>query len=192
MLFAIVFAETGFVLTPFLPGDSLLFAAGAFSTPGSPLSFPFVLGIFLVAAILGDAVNYAIGSYLGQKALSSNLIKAEYITKTQAFYTKYGGKTIVLARFVPIVRTFAPFVAGVAKMSYRKFAAFNIGGAVLWTTLFTGAGYFFGNLPFVKENFTLVILAIVLTSVLPVVIELANERRKSSRLPPGTTGIGNA
>ncbi|KAK9789969.1 hypothetical protein WJX73_009595 [Symbiochloris irregularis] len=178
ILFAIVFAETGFVLTPFLPGDSLLFAAGAFATPGSPLRFPIVLATFIAAAILGDAVNYAIGSFVGEKAMSSQLIKKEYIDKTQKFYVKYGGKTLVLARFVPIVRTFAPFIAGVARMSYAKFAAFNVGGALLWTILFTGAGYYFGNLPFVKHNFTLVILAIVLVSVVPVLLELYNERNR--------------
>lgn len=180
ILFAIVFAETGLVLTPFLPGDSLLFAAGAFASLGL-LRLPLLMAVFIVAAVLGDAVNYAVGNYLGSKALQSNLINKEYIDKTEAFFSKYGGKTVVLARFVPIVRTFAPFVAGVGSMAYREFAAYNVGGALLWTVLFCGAGYLFGNLPVVQHNFTLVVLAIVLVSVVPVVLEVVAARRGAAQ-----------
>ncbi|KAK9813226.1 hypothetical protein WJX72_011017 [[Myrmecia] bisecta] len=177
ILFAIVFCETGLVLTPFLPGDSLLFAAGAFAALGS-LNFGLLLVTFITAAIIGDAVNYAVGNFLGAKAIESNLIKKAYIDKTEEFYSKYGGKTVVLARFVPIVRTFAPFVAGVGNMSYSQFALYNVGGAVLWSVLFTGAGFFFGNLPFVQHNFTLVVLAIVAVSVLPIAWEIWAAKRK--------------
>ncbi|CAL8465294.1 g4829 [Coccomyxa elongata] len=180
ILWAIVFAETGLVLTPFLPGDSLLFAAGAFAALGS-LHLGAVCAVFISAAIIGDAVNYAIGNYLGSKALESNIIKKEYITKTEEFYRKYGGKTVVLARFVPIIRTFAPFVAGVGSMPYSEFGAYNVGGALLWTALFVGAGYFFGNLPFVQHNFTLVVLAIVAVSVLPIVFEVISAQREAKK-----------
>uniref|UniRef100_A0A7S0ED98 VTT domain-containing protein n=1 Tax=Hanusia phi TaxID=3032 RepID=A0A7S0ED98_9CRYP len=159
ILWSIVFAETGLVVTPFLPGDSLLFACGALCAIGSLKLLPVVL-TFLTAAIIGDAVNYAIGSVIGLKAFESDswFLKKKNLEKTQKFYEKYGGKTIVLARFVPIVRTFAPFVAGVGTMKYSSFAFYNVIGAVAWTTLFVGAGFFFGNLPAVKHNFTLVVL----------------------------------
>lgn len=168
ILFAVIFAETGLVVTPFLPGDSLLFAAGALasSTGLDPWLLFAVLG---VAAILGDAVNYSVGHAIGKRALSGNIpfVKKEYLDKTHAFYEKYGNKTIVIARFVPIVRTFAPFVAGVGRMSYRHFATYNIVGAIFWVGSLIGAGYFFGEIPLVKKNFELVIIAIIILSILP-------------------------
>ena len=173
ILFLIVFAETGFVLTPFLPGDSLLFAAGAIAALG-PLD-PWFLGFLLIAAaIIGDTVNYLVGKWVGPKAFSGEVkwLRKDYMDRTHAFFEKHGGKTIILARFVPIVRTFAPFVAGVGTMSYRRFLAYNVIGAVLWVSLFVGAGYFFGNLPQVKKNFSLVILCIIVLSVLPIAIEI--------------------
>ena len=171
LLFGIVFCETGLVLTPFLPGDSLLFVAGALAGLGK-LNMALVCTIFIVAAIVGDAVNYAVGAWLGQKAVNANIISKSNIDKTEQFFKAYGGKTIVLARFVPIVRTFAPFVAGMSQMNYQRFATFNVGGALLWTCLFCGTGYFFGNLPFVEKNFSLVVLAIVAISVLPILYEM--------------------
>ncbi|GLC35186.1 hypothetical protein PLESTB_000563800 [Pleodorina starrii] len=180
LLFAIVFAETGLVLTPFLPGDSLLFAAGAFAGMGQ-LDVGLLCAIFIVAAIIGDAVNYAVGAKIGQAAVSRGVVSREHIAKTEKFYAKYGGKTVVLARFVPIVRTFAPFVAGIGSMPYGKFAWYNVGGALLWTFLFVGAGFFFGNLPFVRKNFTLVVLAIVAVSVVPVIYELWGARREAQQ-----------
>lgn len=176
-LFAIVFAETGLVVTPFLPGDSLLFATGALAALGKMDVFA-LLGVYTVAAILGDAVNYAIGSYFGSAALKSNLIKPQHIAKTEAFYQKYGGKTVVLARFVPIVRTFAPFVAGVGSMSYAQFALYNVVGAVLWTGICVGAGYVFGNVPAVHDNFSLVVLGVVIVSLLPIAYEVWAAKRE--------------
>lgn len=178
LLFGIVFCETGLVLTPFLPGDSLLFAAGAFAGIGK-LNILFTSGTFIVAAILGDAVNYAMGSFLGQKALDAKLVPESYIQKTETFFERHGGKTIVIARFVPIIRTFAPFVAGISHMQYPKFAAFNIGGAFLWTFLLCGAGFFFGNLPFVEKNFSLVVLAVILISILPIFYEVYISKKES-------------
>src|SRR5690606_2024796 len=162
ILFLIVFCETGLVVTPFLPGDSLLFAAGAFAALGSFELVPLML-LLIVAAIAGDTVNYWIGARIGPRAFSGNVrfLKQEYLVRTTEFYERHGGKTIVLARFIPIVRTFAPFVAGVGRMHYGRFLAYNVIGAVVWVTLFTLAGYFFGNIPAVKENFTLVILVII-------------------------------
>lgn len=179
ILFAIVFCETGLVLTPFLPGDSLLFAAGAFAGL-KKLNIYYVLATFISSAILGDAVNYSIGAWLGEKAIDSGVVSKKAITKTEKFYDKYGGKTIVLARFVPIVRTFAPFVAGISKMAYQKFATYNVFGAIVWTLLFTGVGFFFGNLPFVEKNFSLVVLAIVAVSVLPVIFEVIAARKEEA------------
>lgn len=179
ILFAIVFAETGLVVTPFLPGDSLLFATGALAALGK-LSLPLLLGCYVVAATLGDAVNYAIGSYLGTAAFKSRLLKREHVAKTEQFYEKYGGKTVVLARFVPIVRTFAPFVAGVGSMPYGQFALYNVAGAVLWTVICVGAGYAFGNVPAVHENFSLVVLGIVLVSLLPIAWEMWSARREAT------------
>jgi membrane-associated protein len=184
ILFLIIFMETGFVVTPFLPGDSLLFAAGTFASPalGSGLNI-FVLWVLLVAAaILGDTINYWIGHFIGPRAFSGNIrfLKVEYLARTHQFYEKHGGKTIILARFVPIVRTFAPFIAGIGAMSYGRFFTYTVVGAVLWVSLFLWGGYFFGTLPFVQENFTLVVLAIILISVLPAVYEVLKERFRSS------------
>jgi membrane-associated protein len=179
ILFLIVFCETGLVVTPFLPGDSLLFAAGAFAALGSFEVVPLML-LLIVAAIAGDTVNYWIGARIGPRAFSGNVrfLKQEYLVRTTAFYEKHGGKTIVLARFIPIVRTFAPFVAGVGRMNYARFLAYNVVGAVIWVTLFTLAGFYFGNIPAVKDNFTLVILAIIGISVLPIAIEMLKSRRR--------------
>jgi len=179
ILFLIVFCETGLVVTPFLPGDSLLFAAGAFAALGSFELVPLML-LLIVAAIAGDTVNYWIGARIGPRAFSGNVrfLKQEYLVRTTEFYERHGGKTIVLARFIPIVRTFAPFVAGVGRMHYGRFLAYNVIGAVVWVTLFTLAGYFFGNIPAVKENFTLVILVIIALSVLPIVLEVVKGRRR--------------
>ena len=181
ILFLIVFCETGLVVTPFLPGDSLLFAAGAFAALGSFDILPLIL-MLIVAAIAGDTVNYWIGARIGPRAFSGNVrfLKQEYLVRTTEFYEKHGGKTIVLARFIPIVRTFAPFVAGVGRMNYARFLAYNVVGAVVWVTLFTLAGFFFGNIPAVKENFTLVILAIIGLSVLPIAIEMLKSRRREA------------
>ncbi len=178
LLFLILFLETGLVITPILPGDSLLFAAGAFAARGS-LDLPLLLVLLFVGAVLGDAVNYAVGSTVGPKLMASypKVFKKEYLDKTQQFYERYGSKTIVLARFVPIVRTFAPFLAGVGKMSYWRFATYNIVGAALWVFSCTLAGYFFGNLPIIKDNFTLVVLGIVFVSILPAAFEVMRSRR---------------
>jgi len=179
ILFLIVFAETGFVFTPFLPGDSLLFAAGAFAALGS-LNVHYLFFLLSIAAIIGDTVNYWIGHYIGPKlfAKNSRFLKEEYLDRTHKFFEKYGGKTIIIARFVPIVRTFAPFVAGVGAMTYSKFILFNIVGGVLWCALFVYGGFFFGNLPFIKNNFSVVIIAIILISVLPAFIEFIKHRQK--------------
>ena len=180
ILFGIIFAETGLVFTPFLPGDSLLFAAGAFAALGH-----FNLGLLLLllwlAAFLGDTVNYWIGHFFGQKIIDNPRlpIKQEHIDKTKVFYAKHGGKTIFLARFVPIVRTFAPFVAGIGKMDYRHFIAYNLTGGLTWVAGFTSLGYFFGNLPQVKDNFSLVVLVIIFLSLLPMIIELVKARSVS-------------
>jgi membrane-associated protein len=178
ILFLIVFCETGLVVTPFLPGDSLLFAAGTFAALGA-LDLRLIVLLLTVAAILGDTVNYWVGAYIGPRAFGSNsrLLRREYLDRTHAFYEKHGGKTIILARFVPIIRTFAPFVAGIGAMSYPRFITYNVVGAVLWVGLFVLGGYFFGNIPTVRENFTLVILAIIVISVVPVVIEALKSRR---------------
>jgi membrane-associated protein len=179
ILFLIIFCETGLVITPILPGDSLLFAIGTFAGLGY-LDLYWTLALLSVAAILGDTVNYAVGNYIGPKVFhyeNSRIFKKEYLQKTHAFYEKYGGKTIIIARFVPIVRTFAPFVAGVGAMTYGKFLAYNVAGGLLWVFSITLAGYFFGNIPIVKSNFTAVILAIIFVSVLPGVIEYVRHKR---------------
>jgi membrane-associated protein len=178
ILFLIVFAETGLVVTPFLPGDSLLFAAGTFAALGS-LDLWLLIVLLVAAAILGDTVNYWVGAWIGPRAFSGNMrfLRKDYLDRTHAFYEKHGGKTIILARFVPIIRTFAPFVAGVGAMSYPKFIMYNVVGAILWVGLFVPAGYFFGNIPAVRKNFTLVILAIIALSVLPIAIEAIKARR---------------
>ena len=184
LLFAIVFCETGLVVTPFLPGDSLLFAVGALTAQGL-MAWEIVVPVLLVAAILGDTVNYSIGKWIGPRVFhfqSSRFFKKEYLMKAHAFYEKYGGRAIILARFVPIVRTFAPFVAGVGTMNYAKFIVYNVTGAILWVGLFVGAGYFFGNLPFVRQNIKVVILGIIIVSVLPIVWEFFKgwlEKRRS-------------
>ena len=180
ILFAIVFAETGLVVTPFLPGDSLLFAVGALAAAdSSPINLPFTAVLLIAAAVLGDAVNYAIGARLGPKVFSredSRLLNKKHLIEAQRFYDKYGGKTIILARFVPIVRTFAPFVAGVGKMSYRKFFAYNVVGGAAWVLICLAAGRLFGGHPFVKKNFELVALAIVAISLLPIAVEVLRAR----------------
>jgi len=178
ILFLIVFCETGLVVTPFLPGDSLLFAAGTFAALGA-LDLWLLVLLLIIAAIAGDTVNYWIGAYIGPRAFGGDIrfLRKEYLDRTHAFYEKHGGKTIILARFVPIIRTFAPFVAGVGAMSYPKFIVYNVVGAVLWVGLFVLGGYFFGNISVVRENFTLVILAIISISVLPIVIEALRARR---------------
>jgi membrane-associated protein len=183
ILFLIVFLETGLVVTPILPGDSLLFAAGAFAALGHLRLWPLFF-LLCVAAILGDTVNYAIGARIGPKVFSyskSRFFNPEHLKKTHEFYEKYGGKTIIIARFVPIVRTFAPFVAGVGQMSYRQFIGYNVIGGVLWVSICVFAGYFFGNLPFVKKNFSVVVIVIVLISLLPAVIEYLKHRAEAKR-----------
>lgn len=182
ILFMIIFAETGFVVTPFLPGDSVLFALGAIiARPESNLSLSLFLFILICAAISGDFVNYEIGKYFGIRVFKpdSKIFKPSYLQKTQDFYAKYGTKTIVYARFVPIVRTFAPFVAGIGKMPYGIFGKYNIIGGILWVSLFILAGYFFGQIPFFKQNFSLVVLAIIFISLIPMLIQfLAVKRSK--------------
>lgn len=182
LLFAIVFCETGLVVTPFLPGDSLLFTLGAFCAIGS-LNLWVILISLLVAAILGDTVNYWIGHFFGEKMFNKErrFLKRSHLEKTHAFYEKYGGKTIIIARFVPIVRTFAPFVAGMGSMTYSRFMMYNVVGAFLWIVSLTILGYMFGQHPFVKKNFGLVIIAIIILSILPAVIEIARECLKARR-----------
>ena len=176
ILFAIIFMETGLVVTPFLPGDSLLFAAGALATV-SDLNIFILFLLLTIAAIVGDTVNYWIGHYIGPRAFSGNIrfLKKEYLDRTHAFYEKHGGKTIILARFIPIIRTFAPFVAGIGAMTYPKFITYNVVGGVVWVALFSFGGYFFGRLEFVEKNFSIVVLAIIFISVLPAVFEVWKE-----------------
>lgn len=177
LLFLIIFLETGLVITPFLPGDSLLFAAGTFAALGS-LNVWILWLVCFTAAVLGDTVNYWIGNKIGPRAFDQDIrfLKREYLERTERFYEKHGGKTIILARFVPIVRTFAPFVAGVGSMRYGRFVIYNVVGAFLWTGIFIWLGYFFGNIPFVQRNFELVIVAIILVSVVPMAIEYVRSR----------------
>jgi len=178
MLFAVIFAETGFVITPFLPGDSLLFACGSFAAAGI-LSASKTVFIIFIAAVLGDMVNYHIGEMAGIKLSLKypRIIRKEYIEKTHSFYERYGSKTIVIARFVPIVRTFAPFIAGVGYMGYKKFVFYNVFGAFLWCLIVFGAGYVFGNIPFIKKNFSLVIILIIIISIFPGVLEYIKIRK---------------
>lgn len=182
ILFLIIFCETGLVVTPFLPGDSLLFVAGALSAlPNNDLNIHLLACLLVVAAIIGDALNYTLGRLFGDRLFSnasSRIFRRSYLDKTHAFYQRHGGKTIILARFVPIVRTFAPFVAGMGHMSYRHFALYNITGAIIWVVLFSYAGYWFGDLPLVQNNLKLLIIAIILLSVLPAVTELIRHRGK--------------
>ena len=183
ILFIIIFCETGLVVTPFLPGDSLLFVAGAFAALGS-LNLVWVLVLLSVAAILGDTINYWVGNYIGPRVFqmeNSRIFKKEYLDRTHQFYEKYGPITIVIGRFVPIIRTFAPFLAGVGSMTYGKFLAYNVVGGILWILLFTLGGYFFGNLPIVKKNFTFVIFAIIIISVMPTVIEYFRQRKAAKK-----------
>lgn len=182
ILFAIIFLETGLVVTPFLPGDSLIFAAAAFAAMGM-LNIYALIGILMVAAILGDTVNYEIGRIFGNKLIKiggGRIIKQEHLDKTNSFYEKYGGKTIIIARFVPIVRTLAPFVAGIGKMTYKNFITFNAMGGVLWVVSVSACGYFFGNIPVVKDNFSIVVIAIVLISIMPAVIEILRSKLKKT------------
>lgn len=185
VLFAVVFCETGLVVTPFLPGDSLLFAAGALaSRAGSPINLWVLIPVIFAAAVIGDSVNYEIGKWLGPKVFTrkdSWLLNQNHLHKAHAFYEKYGGKTIILARFIPIIRTFAPFVAGIGKMTYLHFISYNIIGAAAWVLLFVLGGYWFADLPLVQNHFHYVIVAIIVISVLPAVYEVWAERRKSRK-----------
>ncbi len=190
LLFAVIFCETGLVVTPWLPGDSLLFAAGAFAAwPESPISLPLMIVLLISAAVIGDTINYTIGYHLGPKVFKyerSWFFNKKHLEKAQAFYEKYGSKTLILARFVPIVRTFAPFVAGVGRMPYRRFAAFSVSGAIAWVLICVLSGYLFGRLEWVSKHFEMVVVAIVLISVMPMVIELVLSwrRKRRSRLQP--------
>ncbi len=187
VLFLIIFAETGLVVTPFLPGDSLLFAIGALcAVKDSPLAIGITIPLLIAAAILGDAVNYSAGHMIGPKVFRSEgswLFNKKHLLKTQAFYEKYGGKTIIIARFVPIVRTFAPFVAGIGKMAYSRFLSFNVIGAIAWVVIFVPAGYVFGNLDYVQKNFHYVIFAIIFLSILPAIIEYLRSRKVVPQVP---------
>lgn len=180
ILFLIIFAETGLVVTPILPGDSLLFAVGAIAGRGS-LNAHYAFVLLTIAAILGDTFNYGVGKFLGPRVMknpNSRIFRKEYLDRTHAFFEKYGGKTIIIARFVPIVRTFAPFVAGVGAMTYPKFVFYNVVGAIAWVAICVYAGLFFGQIPFVKKNFELVVLGIIFVSILPGVIEFVRVRRQ--------------
>jgi membrane-associated protein len=186
ILFAIIFLETGVVLTPFLPGDSLLFVAGTVAAAGA-LNVHALAALLTVAAILGDSLNYAIGRFLGPRLFhggNARFLKQEYLELTHGYFERHGGKTIVIARFVPIVRTYAPFVAGLGRMDYRRFLLFNVAGAVIWVVSLAYAGYFFGNLPFIRDNLTLVILGIILLSISPGIFEIWRNRR-SARVRAG-------
>jgi membrane-associated protein len=185
-LFGVIFIETGVVIMPFLPGDSLLFAAGAIAHTNSGLSIVLLHALMAIAAILGDTANYWIGHFLGPKVFTTNSrwLKREHLERTQRFYEKHGGKTIFLARFVPIIRTFAPFVAGIGKMRYGYFISYNVFGGIIWTGLFLWVGYFFGGLSFVKNNFSLVIIAIIAISLVPVFVEFLRARGEKPPAPP--------
>jgi membrane-associated protein len=187
ILFVIVFCETGLVITPFLPGDSLLFAAGTFAA-GGQMNVAWLFFLLSAAAILGDTVNYWIGAYIGPRAFSGEIrfLKKQYLDRTHQFYEKHGGKTIILARFIPIIRTFAPFVAGVGAMTYGKFILYNVVGGIAWVAIFLLLGFFFGSIPFVKEHFSLIVLAIIVISVLPIVFELVRARmHRAETASPG-------
>ncbi len=185
LLFLIIFCETGLVVTPFLPGDSLLFAIGTFAARPNNLNLVAILILLSIAAILGDTVNYWIGRFLGPKVFrkQSRFLNQRHLERTRAFYDHYGSKTIVLARFIPIIRTFAPFVAGIAGMSYSKFMSFNVFGGLLWIGSLTLLGYFFGNFQIVQKNFGLVVIAIIILSILPAIIEFLRERNKRNSAP---------
>jgi membrane-associated protein len=190
-MFFIIFMETGFVVTPFLPGDSLLFAAGTLAGVGDYLNIVALFIIFSTAAIAGDTANYWIGHYIGPRAFSGNIrfLKKEYLDRTHAFYEKHGGKTIIIARFIPIIRTFAPFVAGIGAMTYPKFIAYNVIGGIAWVSLFLFGGYYFGKLTFIQQNFSFVILVIIVISVLPAVIEVIRGRQAGKKSPPPPASI---
>lgn len=183
LLFLVVFCETGLVVTPFLPGDSLLFAVGALATkPGSPINLPLVSVLLCVAAVLGDALNYGVGARVGPKVFTSEtsrLLNTKHLMRAHRFYERYGGKAIFLARFVPIIRTFAPFVAGIGRMSYARFALYNVTGGIVWVNAFLLAGYFFADLPVVREQFHYIILAISVISIMPIGIEYVRARREA-------------
>lgn len=185
LLFVIVFCETGLVATPFLPGDSLLFAAGTFAAIGA-LDVVWLWILLVAAAVGGDTVNYWIGAYIGPRAFTGRyrFLKKEYLDRTHRFYEKHGGKTIILARFIPIIRTFAPFVAGIGVMNYSRFIVFNVAGGIAWVTLFVLCGYFFAKLPIVKDHFTLVVGAIIVVSILPLAYEVFLARREAARQEP--------
>ncbi|MBY0589606.1 DedA family protein [bacterium] len=189
ILFLVIFCETGLVVTPILPGDSLLFAAGVVASAGE-LNVPLLILLLTIAAVLGDAVNYTIGAFLGPKVLSGKypFLKKEYLDKTQRFYDKYGGKTIILARFVPIVRTFAPFLAGVGSMSYPKFASYNVIGGIIWVVAFTVAGTMLGQFDIIRKNLTAISLLIVFVSVLPAILEVMKARKESAANSPTPEG----
>ncbi len=183
ILFLIIFCETGLVVMPLLPGDSLLFAAGSIAAIGE-MNIHLMVVLLIIAAILGDAVNFMIGKFFGEKLFAnpnSKIFKQSHLQKTQQFYAKHGGKTIILARFIPIVRTFAPFVAGMGHMTYHHFLAYNVIGGVLWVTIFSYLGYFFGNLPIVKDNLSLVLIAIIVLSILPGIIEIIRHKRAANK-----------
>lgn len=182
ILFLVIFCETGLVITPFLPGDSLIFLLGALAKAGD-LNFPAIIAVLIIAAILGDSCNYEIGKFFGAKLFkneNSKIFKKEYLDRTHEFYEKYGGKTIIIARFVPIIRTFAPFVAGMGSMSYKKFFSYNVFGAIGWVAIFSFGGFFFGGIPWVQNNFFIVAIVIILISLLPAVITLLKNRRSKS------------
>ncbi len=191
LLFFVIFMETGFVVTPFLPGDSLLFTAGTFASPllDNHLNIWLLYGLLLIAAVAGDTANYWIGHAIGARAYTGEIkwIKKEYMNRTHAFFEKHGGKTIFLARFVPIIRTFAPFVAGVSRMSYGYFIKWNLIGGISWVTIFLFAGYFFGNIPFVQEHFEFVVVAIILISLIPVFVEAIKARREGKKSMPAVS-----
>ncbi len=179
ILFVVIFIETGLVVTPFLPGDSILFAAGALIAAQGVLDIKVLYILMVIAAIAGDTANYWIGHYIGPRVFNQKVrwLKKEYLDRTHAFYEKHGGKTIFFARFIPIIRTFAPFVAGIGEMTYGHFISYNVIGGILWPALFLFGGYFFGNIPFIKDHFSLVVIAIVLISLLPAVIEVLRNRK---------------
>jgi len=196
ILFVIIFSETGFVVTPFLPGDSLLFAAGALaSVEHSVLNLPYLALLLCVAAVLGDSVNYSIGYRIGPRVFSrenSRFLNKNHLLRTQKFYAKHGGKTIILARFIPIIRTFAPFVAGIGKMNYARFLFFNVTGGILWVLSFLLGGYYFGNIPVIKRNFHFVIVAIIIISCIPGVIEFLRARKEAGKQTVEGIGLSSS
>lgn len=182
ILFLIIFAETGLVVTPFLPGDSLLFVTGTLAAAGA-MDIRILIMLLITSAVLGDTVNYWVGYYVGEKILefeNSRILNKRHLERTHQFYEKYGGKTIIIARFIPVIRTFAPFVAGIGKMTYSRFIAYNIIGGTMWITLFLLSGFFFGNIPFVKKNLTIFIILIIVLSILPGIIEYVRVNRKGA------------